>query len=1232
MSRLMALCTRGVEKYAEKRNAVQVGPSTGQLSPYGGGNFEESKHPRGGRPENKGEFSSAPGAGATPPSRPGQYVPQHEGAPPVVGSQREQSIASGKGDPDSSWAKKFRGESNASMQPANGVDHAQRHAFTKSQLSAVADPIRGVMAALHAHPDVQAGGAIVTQAFAPEQARQVYDHLRKTAAPPKNGSASVGQAVDLGQGRLGYATPAGSMIVWPADSSGRHQVKYTNQTGVVARAMTGANTGGNPAATGNQGATRPAMSPPGVPMSQQGPAGSLGSGQSIPGQPAQPQSPATHVPPPVPPPVIARPPSSLATPKQLESVSALFDKPQNKPKAGGPQTPREIADATKQQIEQATALWQQELAGGLSTKGNARWRSYVAALNSIHGHQTKLANDHERQEKINQRAAAKGNAGNQGGSVMTEHEAAAAKNAPEAFKELQAMREGFGPGGYEDAVKQLARSKKPWEGRRLDDPGQGRLSGFEGANVEQPPEARQRPPVPSGAVPPSERDAMSRLGIDPQTGKPGGSVKAEYNPLAGKNKWGQPKWTNARQVFEGAKAKRDAEAKMREQARAGFETPAVKQPDPIEGSGHYQSWVKQNASDWDMKPEDFHGLAKDLYEEFHGQHSQREKAKQTLKSRFNLNARTAKQLVEKGADEQELKKGFDQLEDLADEFPGIFRRSDDPNETHTNDHNAQTAFDLLSENAKPVPSITSPEFMEHIADYLNSQLKRHGSSGTQGGHAADDDDLSAVPFAERRAGLVERYSEYLAQRIRDAAADTAKPTAAQAKAGNYKKGHLTWNGLPITIETAKGMKRKPQWPAMSAHYGYINRTEGKDGDHVDVFLGPKTGSPLVFVVDQVSENGRFDEHKCLLGFDNQDAAKSAYLANYPADWKCGEITALSLDRFQDWLENGDTTKPIAGNVERYTAVFEAQHPRVASGEHGGEFTEAHRSQIRSIVKQHIDQGLSKSKASKAIHKAIRLPYETYGPHFHEEWKAAGGTQNTEPNNPPKHPEIKLPPRVVQAIKKRGELIRKIAEDTYPSFGSGDVPREWQEEAELWQEPIDGDALVKIAKEAKNHMATSSGLDWKTAVQWAAADHHYSGWFAEQRRRQNEIAEEEHKKWAATEENKRHFIKQLEAALPGVEFSQAAGGSWYANYHGLKLRVSDHAQVTGGGFNQSTGERMGESDLQGVVKHNKQLQRTPEQIRQKVAAKLREIRDYGTTEPEHFTWNRLTIDVSNGELA
>lgn len=143
--------------------------------------------------------------------------------------------------------------------------------------------------------------------------------------------------------------------------------------------------------------------------------------------------------------------------------------------------------------------------------------------------------------------------------------------------------------------------------------------------------------------------------------------------------------------------------------------------------------------------------------------------------------------------------------------------------------------------------------------------------------------------------------------------DLPRPTEAQIQAGVYKKGHVRIAGLDISIENPEGTKRRPEWPTLKSHYGNIRKTEGGDGEQVDVFVKPGTTPDYagpVFVVDQSKASGEFDEHKTMLGWPDEAAAKAAYAENYTPGWKVGPIRGFrSVDEFRDWLRSADTTKP-----------------------------------------------------------------------------------------------------------------------------------------------------------------------------------------------------------------------------------------------------------------------------------------------------------------------------------
>lgn len=177
----------------------------------------------------------------------------------------------------------------------------------------------------------------------------------------------------------------------------------------------------------------------------------------------------------------------------------------------------------------------------------------------------------------------------------------------------------------------------------------------------------------------------------------------------------------------------------------------------------------------------------------------------------------------------------------------------------------------------------------------------------------------------------------LRRSIADAAAETdTEPTFAMKDAGNYRKGRFAWNGLQIVIENPAGSTRKGCsrdghcWEQlMPFSYGYLSahfhrgvQLSESDGDQIDCFLGPDPESELIFAVDQQKPDGSHDEHKLMIGWHSEAEAREAYLASYQPGWKgLKNITAMTLPAFREWLENGDTRKPVA----RYELAHNVAH-------------------------------------------------------------------------------------------------------------------------------------------------------------------------------------------------------------------------------------------------------------------------------------------------------------------
>ena len=187
------------------------------------------------------------------------------------------------------------------------------------------------------------------------------------------------------------------------------------------------------------------------------------------------------------------------------------------------------------------------------------------------------------------------------------------------------------------------------------------------------------------------------------------------------------------------------------------------------------------------------------------------------------------------------------------------------------------------------------------------------------------------------------------ERLKSAIAETeTEITEAQKKAGNYKKGHLSFGGYDYTVETPKGVTRsgkdeqgKPWSVTMHDTYGYILGKIGVDGDHIDMFINDAadldTFDGNVYVVDQVNpETGEFDEHKVMYGYPSEEAATEAYLANYSKGWKgLGKVTSVPKATFDKWLESSDRkTKPFAeyAMVQKEQAKFDRDVKEVKPSE------------------------------------------------------------------------------------------------------------------------------------------------------------------------------------------------------------------------------------------------------------------------------------------------------------
>ncbi len=224
-------------------------------------------------------------------------------------------------------------------------------------------------------------------------------------------------------------------------------------------------------------------------------------------------------------------------------------------------------------------------------------------------------------------------------------------------------------------------------------------------------------------------------------------------------------------------------------------------------------------------------------------------------------------------------------------------------------------------------SLGSPEGLE-AADAVANDI------ADTSGFGLDEDDSSPVREPVDRPSTAPKSNEGAVQGgvTKPVAVEVKRrrpaiPTKAQAEAGNYAKVKKPFGQHIVTVETAKGQTRSgtasdgTEWSVkMPADYGYIKRTKGADGEQIDVFLGPAkttTAAPVVFVINQKDPaTNKFDEHKVMLGFPDEQSAMQAYydaFSDGSGPMRVQSVDVMTNSEFNDWVKQPQT-KPAEGEV------------------------------------------------------------------------------------------------------------------------------------------------------------------------------------------------------------------------------------------------------------------------------------------------------------------------------
>lgn len=284
--------------------------------------------------------------------------------------------------------------------------------------------------------------------------------------------------------------------------------------------------------------------------------------------------------------------------------------------------------------------------------------------------------------------------------------------------------------------------------------------------------------------------------------------------------------------------------------------------------------------------------------------------------------------------------------------------------------------DVLNE---PAPHEKKNSVSDNTTDTAGTTKsgKRNDTATTQ--NTVSDDESTT------KTGNGDELGEKIAQA--EAEVDT-DPTEKQKEAGNYKKGHVRIGKFDISIEQPKGSVRRGvdangrTWETkMNNTYGYIRGTESVDGDHIDVFLSDDIDNwdgQKVFVVDQYNEDGSFDEHKVMLGFNDINEAYKAYLSNYENGWADKHtlrITQASLEEFEKWIDSSNRKTKEFSEYKKVKKETVANNPATYTIEPAQYTTKRGKVLDMHLVKFADTLSKEQYRAAKELAKAERGWYD-----------------------------------------------------------------------------------------------------------------------------------------------------------------------------------------------------------------------------------------------------------------
>ncbi|OTG87871.1 LPD1 domain-containing protein [Acinetobacter sp. ANC 3813] len=251
---------------------------------------------------------------------------------------------------------------------------------------------------------------------------------------------------------------------------------------------------------------------------------------------------------------------------------------------------------------------------------------------------------------------------------------------------------------------------------------------------------------------------------------------------------------------------------------------------------------------------------------------------------------------------------------------GIYSNADEEFQVRINQRRLYT-FDIeIYQGPKFIQCVTENGiFIQDCVDFINAFIVKTENKLEYMAELKADPELNPDDLAAAANTVnVIQITDAIAQGAATSQLNEGEnPTQQQLIANDYKTAKVNIAGLSIAIENPIGSIRSGTdeagnaWETqMTAHYGFIETTLGADGDELDIFIAsdvPHDFDGRVYVISQNDRNGRFDEHKVIIGVDNKTQAVELYRSHYDENFNgVSAVHDLSLEDFKAKIYGGHT--------------------------------------------------------------------------------------------------------------------------------------------------------------------------------------------------------------------------------------------------------------------------------------------------------------------------------------